>query len=153
MTSRPTAALRGGGTVRAVGTATSTRLASSTVVAHIGALLLALALVGCLESDDTKATTTVASTSLVVITVPPRAPEVQALVDLCVDYVALKADLGDAMWSQLEKDMATDEAGLAAWCEQLATDDPAALARMREEYDSIQLFLAQAAAATTTSLP
>lgn len=115
--------------------------------------VLALTLVGCLESDDTKATTTIPSTSLVVITVPPRAPELQAQVDLCVDYVVLKADLGDAMWAQLEKDMATDEAGLEAWCEHFATDDPAALAVMQAEYDSIQQFLAQAAAATTTSTP
>lgn len=128
-------------------------MASSTVIARVAVGLLALTLVGCMESDDTKATTTVASTTLVVITVPPRAPEMQAQVDLCVDYVALKADLGDAMWAQLEKDMAADEAGLESWCEHFATDDPAALALMQAEYDSIQLFLAQAAAATTTSLP
>lgn len=120
------------------------------VGACVSASLLAVTLVGCVDSADSTATTIAPSTSLVVVTVSPRPPDLQALVDLCMAYVGLKADLGDVMWVQLEKDMAIDEAGLESWCEDLAASDPAALTRMQEEYDSITLFLSQAAVATTT---
>lgn len=115
--------------------------------------LLGLSLLGCMAPADSSSTESTIPATSDTSRIPARPAELQEQVDSCAAYVGLKADLGDVMWTQLEDNMTSAEGGIDVWCEQLAINDPAGLAAMQEEFESITYFLAQAAAASSTTLP
>jgi hypothetical protein len=108
---------------------------------------------GCGESNAPLRSTvdSVASTSET-SSVPALPVASSADIGYCVDYVTLKAYLGDGLWGQLWTDLNQSRTELESWCSRYVLDDPVAPSRMHGESLAIRRYL-KAASEPTTTLP